>query len=111
MTLNFDRILLGAFSDNKWIDSTLLIWQHFITFVYFYFQDLLLGDFCCVDIMGSTQFHTSRANWDKRCCSNAKGPVVPIPADLSEQDVKKIDKQIGRMPDLKQVGNNYFLDF
>ena len=66
-------------------------------------QDLLLGDHCCVDIMGATQFKTPRANWDKRCCSNPKGPVVELANDLSPQDAKKIDKQIERMPHLKQV--------
>ena len=47
--------------------------------------------------MGATQFRTPRANWDKRCCSNSRGPVVPIPQDLSDQDANKIDKQIARM--------------
>ena len=71
----------------------------------FLFQDLLLGDHCCIDIMGATQFRTPRANWDKRCCSNPKGPVVPIPQDLSVEDAKKIDKQIARMGqgNLKEV--------
>ena len=71
--------------------------------VWFVLQDLLLGDHCCVDIMGATQFKTPRANWDKRCCSNPKGPVVELANDLSPQDAKKIDKQIERMPHLKQV--------
>ena len=66
-------------------------------------QDLLVGDRCCIDIMGATQFRTPRANWDKKCCSNPRGAVVPIPADLSEADAKKIDKQIERMAPLKQV--------
>ena len=68
-----------------------------------FLQDLLLGDHCCIDIMGATQFHTPRANWDKRCCSNPNGPVVPIPEDLSQPDAKMIDKQIERMPTLKEV--------
>ena len=53
--------------------------------------------------MGATQFRTPRANWDKRCCSNSLGPVVPIPTDLNEEDAKKIDNQIARMDNLKQV--------
>ena len=53
--------------------------------------------------MGSTQFKTPRANWDKRCCSNSRGPVVEIPDDVSEEDANKINKQIARMPNLKQV--------
>ena len=69
----------------------------------FVLQDLLLGDHCCLDIMGSTQFSTLRANWDKRCCSNSRGPVVEIPDDVSEEDANKINKQIARMPNLKQV--------
>ena len=69
----------------------------------FVLQDLLLGDHCCLDIMGSTQFNTPRANWDKRCCSNSRGPVVEIPDDVSEEDANKINKQIARMPNLKQV--------
>ena len=79
----------------------------------FLFQDLLLGDHCCIDIMGATQFRTPRANWDKRCCSNPKGPVVPIPQDLSVEDAKKIDKQIARMGqgNLKEVMiKNHALD-
>ena len=56
--------------------------------------------------MGSTQFKTPRANWDKRCCSNSRGPVVEIPDDVSEEDANKINKQIARMPNLKQVCTN-----
>ena len=75
------------------------------SFRLFLLQDLLLGDHCCIDILGATQFRTPRANWDKRCCSNPKGPVVPIPQDLSVEDAKKIDKQIARMGqgNLKEV--------
>ena len=72
----------------------------------FVLQDLLLGEHCCLDIMGSTQFKTPRANWDKRCCSNSRGPVVEIPDDVSEEDANKINKQIARMPNLKQVCTN-----
>ena len=53
--------------------------------------------------MGATQFRTPRANWDKRCCSNPRGPVVPIPQDLNVEDANKIDKQIARMPQMKEV--------
>ena len=56
--------------------------------------------------MGSTQFKTPRANWDKRCCSNSRGPVVEIPDDVSVEDANKINKQIARMPNLKQVCTN-----
>ena len=74
-----------------------------------FFQDLLLGDNCCINIMGATQFYSSKANWDKKCCSNPLGPVVPIPDNLSQNDTRKINQQIGRMQDLKEVSTVYTL--
>ena len=79
----------------------------------FFFQDLLLGKHCCIDMMGATKFMTPRANWDKRCCSNERGPVVPPPRDLSPKDKEKINKQIPRMQNLQSVSVvqlTYFLD-
>ena len=66
-------------------------------------QDLHLGEFCCIDIMGATQFKTSRPNWDKKCCSNQRGPFVEVPEGLEQKKMTQLDAQIGRMPELKEV--------
>ena len=67
------------------------------------FQELFLGDRCCMDLMGATQFNTSRPNWDKRCCSNPRGSFVQPPADIDDSQVKQLNTQIGRMPALSNV--------
>ena len=62
-----------------------------------------MGEFCCIDIMGATQFMTSRANWDKKCCSNQRGPFVEVPKGLDRKKMTQLDAQIGRMTTLKEV--------
>ena len=37
-----------------------------------------MGESCCIDLMGATQFTTSRTNWDKQCCDNQRGPFVEV---------------------------------
>lgn len=70
-----------------------------------FFQDLLTGSHCCLDIMGSTKFKTSQANWDKKCCDNEKGPAIPPPRNITAENKVKINKQIERMPTLKSVSH------
>ncbi|QQP39117.1 Uncharacterized protein FKW44_019899, partial [Caligus rogercresseyi] len=66
-------------------------------------SDLLLGEFCCIDVSGATEFQTSKPNWNKICCDNSKGaPIVQIPSDISDEDLIKIDKQISRMGPLQK---------
>eukprot|EP00096_Caligus_rogercresseyi_P004759 TRINITY_DN1920_c0_g2_i1.p1 TRINITY_DN1920_c0_g2~~TRINITY_DN1920_c0_g2_i1.p1 ORF type:complete len:293 (-),score=68.15 TRINITY_DN1920_c0_g2_i1:467-1345(-) len=66
-------------------------------------KDLLLGEFCCIDVSGATEFQTSKPNWNKICCDNSKGaPIVQIPSDISDEDLIKIDKQISRMGPLQK---------
>ena len=66
-------------------------------------QDLLLGDSCCIDIMGATEFRSNRGQWNKMCCSNPRGPFVQPPKDLANSEMGKLDKQIGKMGALKEV--------
>lgn len=54
--------------------------------------------------MGATTYNSSMGNWessdvnwDKICCSNPKGPYVQPPKDTTDEDLQKIDQQIGRM--------------
>ncbi|CAB4066858.1 unnamed protein product [Lepeophtheirus salmonis] len=66
-------------------------------------KDLLLGELCCVNIMGALAFETSTPNWNKVCCDNNLGsPIVQIPQDISDEDLQKIDHQISRMGVLKE---------
>ncbi len=74
-------------------------------FCYFIIQDLLLGETCCIDVMNSLNFTTPRPNWEKICCDNPRGAVVPPPKDLDDQQIGKISKQIERMPHMDEVKN------
>lgn len=64
---------------------------------------MLIGDRCCIDLMGSTKFYSSRPNWEKICCSNPRGAYVHPPKDISATDVAKLDNQLRRMPSLVAV--------
>ena len=65
---------------------------------------MLTGDHCCLDISGAIGgWKDSQPNWEKRCCSNERGTVIPPPKDISDKDIKTLNKQIGRMPALKEV--------
>lgn len=74
-------------------------------------QDMLTGDHCCIDLSGAIGgWKVSQSNWEKRCCSNERGPVIPPPDSISPNDIKKVNTQIGRMPLLKESicnGMNY----
>ena len=60
-----------------------------------------------MDIMGATEFNSTRANWDKKCCDNQRGPVIAPPRDLAPEKKVKVDNQIKRMRELKTVSLSY----
>ena len=72
------------------------------------FQDLLTGNNCCIDVMGSVKGST-RANWEKKCCYREPDQhlALPPPKNISAQDKAGINDQIKRMgdvsPSMKQV--------
>ncbi len=67
-----------------------------------FFQDLLLGESCCIDVTGVAMNSTS-GEWTKRCCSNPRGAFVHPSNDLNQDQIRKIDVQIGRMDSLQPV--------
>ncbi len=91
---------------------------------------MLLGDHCCVDLMGSTRSVKDKrqkmGEWEKRCCDNSlgkyliftltkqqhifnfvifyySGPVLQPLANLSNADINRINGQITRMPGMEEV--------
>jgi len=64
-------------------------------------EDLLTGNNCCIDVMGSVKGST-RANWEKKCCYREPDQhlALPPPQNISAQDKAGINDQIKRMGDV-----------
>ncbi len=58
-----------------------------------------------MDISGaSAGWKTGKSNWSKKCCDPSNGyAVIPPPKNLSDEKIKKVNKQIEAMPALKEV--------
>merc|ERR550519_2365715 len=62
-------------------------------------KTVLTGDLCCIDLSGSLDgWNSAKANWDKSCCTtDSDYPLIRPPANITDDQLKKIDNTIGNM--------------
>jgi len=64
-------------------------------------EQLLTGEMCCYDLSAAEQWSMGELRWIKKCCNNPSGhPVLRPTRNLSQQQLKKLDKGIGALAPL-----------